>query len=490
MGGILPPFEDRPNEMTTLQLDTIISNDEVILGMYAWEWDPQHENISRMEYVEPEHRCGYIIHVQNEAKTFKMLKVSCPGYPGVPTPSQVVDFQRNDLKFLETNRNEGENIGPRFLATTLDDEFVEWDLTSNTLSSKSFVNGLITHSRQTQRVMHLKADQYLIHTSDDKVYWECGGIVSLISSGASVIGAGQNSIMFYVAEKSTANVLVSIDGYENCTAFLQNVAVASLHDDEVVSAIHGDILLTSDGRLFSNRDGTFKPINDASGMSFLSFHSLYLDTPQLVLAVGRVDRRVYYWRYTSGSSPFNKIVGSYSTPSFIQYGHGAHYLSDGAFIIESADCFNVPTNDPSVCSGHGRCIGLDQCECQAGFSGSKCELSGSSECNGISADDPNVCSGKGECHNGQCVCSFGTIGDDCAQTLKDRVNEVVTIVVIVSCVAVCACCCCLGIIAICALIGFAVITHITRKRKYALRGVDPSAGWVPMDEHDAGQQGL
>lgn len=35
-------------------------------------------------------------------------------------------------------------------------------------------------------------------------------------------------------------------------------------------------------------------------------------------------------------------------------------------------CFGIPSNDPTVCNGHGTCNGLDICVCRDGYTGPNC----------------------------------------------------------------------------------------------------------------------
>ena len=84
-------------------------------------------------------------------------------------------------------------------------------------------------------------------------------------------------------------------------------------------------------------------------------------------------------------------------------------------------CFGIPRNDPAVCSGHGLCIGVDTCVCEAGWSGSDCSLP---TCFGVNGNDPAVCSGRGVCVDvDTCACESGWSGADCSILTCFGVNE-------------------------------------------------------------------
>lgn len=74
-------------------------------------------------------------------------------------------------------------------------------------------------------------------------------------------------------------------------------------------------------------------------------------------------------------------------------------------------CYGIPGDDPLVCSGHGACVGPDQCVCDSGYLSSDCSTW---QCSGIDNNDPNVCSGHGSCNGpNQCICEVGWLGSDC-----------------------------------------------------------------------------
>lgn len=88
-------------------------------------------------------------------------------------------------------------------------------------------------------------------------------------------------------------------------------------------------------------------------------------------------------------------------------------------------CFGTIGSSSSVCSGQGKCVARDRCDCNTGFTGSKCETSAPAPpldiitiqvhvCYGKSQFDPNVCSKNGNCvDNNKCHCKTGFTGLQC-----------------------------------------------------------------------------
>ncbi len=78
------------------------------------------------------------------------------------------------------------------------------------------------------------------------------------------------------------------------------------------------------------------------------------------------------------------------------------------------ECFGIVWYDPNACSGHGNCVGPDECACETGWTGMDCSILYQYQCYGIDSDDPNVCSGHGNCvDSDQCVCDEGWAGSNC-----------------------------------------------------------------------------
>ncbi|KAL0477074.1 ultraviolet-B receptor UVR8, partial [Acrasis kona] len=83
-------------------------------------------------------------------------------------------------------------------------------------------------------------------------------------------------------------------------------------------------------------------------------------------------------------------------------------------------CNNVSINNPEVCSGasQGKCINWNECECQTGYSGRRCELF---TCYGKLSTDPSACN-YGTCEKpDKCKCITGFSGDQCESASRESI---------------------------------------------------------------------
>jgi len=95
---------------------------------------------------------------------------------------------------------------------------------------------------------------------------------------------------------------------------------------------------------------------------------------------------------------------------------GVNYSGESC---EVTMCSGLKSFDINVCSGHGTCVGPQNCSCTAGYYGSDCS---NYDCYGILKSNATVCSGHGACSSPDtCVCSTGWVHntsisrDDCPQ---------------------------------------------------------------------------
>ncbi|EFC36341.1 predicted protein [Naegleria gruberi] len=67
-------------------------------------------------------------------------------------------------------------------------------------------------------------------------------------------------------------------------------------------------------------------------------------------------------------------------------------------------CYGKLATAKTVCNGHGKCIGQDQCQCNNGYSGIECKTK-HFDCNGVNPDHPDACGGGGHCiSQDTCLC--------------------------------------------------------------------------------------
>jgi len=145
----------------------------------------------------------------------------------------------------------------------------------------------------------------------------------------------------------------------------------------------------------------------------------------------------------TGTTPYVDIMklADSTNRAAIQFAQQSNVRMPGVYIypvhnqivnaaVTFADvCFGLQASDSSVCSGHGKCVGQDICECSQGYRGSECNIACITDksqwqgnycqvpvCYGVPAyDKTRVCSGHGTCSApNQCTCSSSYSGDDCS----------------------------------------------------------------------------
>jgi len=84
-------------------------------------------------------------------------------------------------------------------------------------------------------------------------------------------------------------------------------------------------------------------------------------------------------------------------------------------------CFGINSGSTDVCSGHGMCIGPNNCQCYSGYIGYECQLS---ICYGVNQTASNICSGHGMCIGpNNCQCYSGYTGYECQLISCYGINE-------------------------------------------------------------------
>ncbi len=116
---------------------------------------------------------------------------------------------------------------------------------------------------------------------------------------------------------------------------------------------------------------------------------------------------------------------TYLSPRTIAYardGGDAIFIGDNrGFIFKLTVvrmCYGVKSDNSAVCSGHGTCIGTDQCLCNSGWMQVDCSIT---HCFGVSSNLPGrVCSGKGKCvRPNKCHCDDGYLGHKCHKHIQN-----------------------------------------------------------------------
>ncbi len=125
-------------------------------------------------------------------------------------------------------------------------------------------------------------------------------------------------------------------------------------------------------------------------------------------------------------SNLTKCHGVQSDNSVVCSGHGSCIGTDQCKCNDGwigrdcsiAYCFDVMANETSIaCSGHGSCIAPDKCTCDDGWTERNCSIPSIVPCFGIDSDDTLVCSSHGSCISpDRCKCDSGWMGLDCSIT--------------------------------------------------------------------------
>ncbi len=109
---------------------------------------------------------------------------------------------------------------------------------------------------------------------------------------------------------------------------------------------------------------------------------------------------------TASLKPSSVIYARDGTDDILIGDHNGYIMK-----LSIVECSGVKANSASACSGHGSCIGTDQCQCNDGWSGSDCSIT---HCFGFTSNHPNVCSGHGKCVKPyECHCDVGHRGHHC-----------------------------------------------------------------------------
>mmetsp|Transcript_12297 Transcript_12297/g.18351 ORF Transcript_12297/g.18351 Transcript_12297/m.18351 type:complete len:2918 (+) Transcript_12297:244-8997(+) len=126
-----------------------------------------------------------------------------------------------------------------------------------------------------------------------------------------------------------------------------------------------------------------------------------------------------------GSNAFGQMLGNgntitYTTHQKINGGTGyltGLYTAGNMFVnkldtfIFTRHCYGISSMSDTVCAGHGRCIGDNQCSCLPGYFGNQCERY---YCHSIEANASNVCSSNGKCLSTDvCACRASYSGSQC-----------------------------------------------------------------------------
>lgn len=479
---IIPPWDETIYTMTDISLDRILSDSETIMAVYSWEYDKNHSYVHRDPPIAQEHQCGYIIHSVKLSGQNRFLKLPCPDFPGaVLNETGKYDFERNDLKLVERERYPNGGGLPIFLSVREDDQYVNWHLTNNTLEEISFINGTVTKMTDVLKILQMTSFRYVIQTNDNKLYLECDKSFQLISTDVEVVGNSVDLNMFYYTKKGeNSNVYaVSITNTTSCEIFTGVITVEGINQNEHVTKIDSELIITSNGRFFA-RKSNFETVPNAIGEIYLTLEVANLREPAQAYLVNKMDNRAYTFEFTQDvNKPIDKVQGKYSRLSFMNYGYGPNYFGNGFFVVDAVSCFDILVDDPAVCSGHGICTSVNLCSCSRGYYGDQCEKS--SICGGIPSVDSSVCSSHGICKDSNCICQNDYVGPNCALKNIEQA-AIISSSVFIGLMLILFICCCIVISGCCCFLVLLFIRRRLIRKRFQDRGIDSEKGWIPMED--------
>ncbi|EFC36095.1 predicted protein [Naegleria gruberi] len=101
------------------------------------------------------------------------------------------------------------------------------------------------------------------------------------------------------------------------------------------------------------------------------------------------------------------MINDTCTCPYGKYQSGSSCLVDYSILT----CYGKNYTNPSVCSKRGKCIEMNTCKCDIGYTGSECAIP---ICNGKNASEPTVCGGIGRCaYPNICFCGLNFAGSEC-----------------------------------------------------------------------------
>jgi alpha-tubulin suppressor-like RCC1 family protein len=141
-----------------------------------------------------------------------------------------------------------------------------------------------------------------------------------------------------------------------------------------------------------------------------------------VLAVS-TNGTVYGWGINSYSNLGDLSTVTRTVPTVAYNPFPQRFVVDVAagtfhsmYMYNGTYCFDILSDDTSVCSFRGKCVAHDTCQCEDGYIGNDCSIP---TCFGYNTTDVSACSGHGTCAaKDVCLCSSGYAGDNCEKVFK------------------------------------------------------------------------
>jgi hypothetical protein len=207
-----------------------------------------------------------------------------------------------------------------------------------------------------------------------------------------------------------------------------------------ILSINGTVYFTDNNKIRYFYDDGKNIVYTLTGISNTSMSSIKIDSndpqqvsfysPKVIINVGN---RIYTLEYNFFIRSTNTKINPGSTSTFFQIPQGDNYYPVKFWYNETSHelylpfknviliitelndeeyyCFGFHYNVTNVCSGNGKCIIPNKCNCNSGYYNYDCSLY---NCYNILFNNSNVCSGNGNCTSpNNCVCNLGYTNEQC-----------------------------------------------------------------------------
>ena len=274
-------------------------------------------------------------------------------------------------------------------------------------------------------------DIYIADTFNNRIRRVRDGIISTVvgttCTGSDELGDGEQATD---ACLNTPSHFTMNDAGEWFIADNENNRIRKVFLNSTITTVAGGGTMTGDG------PATSVQLSMPEGIAFTPSGEMFVtESAGLFRGIRKMEKSGFMKIIAGGGSEApssnNSIPGK---TAFIQPVVVAHARdgSDTIFIGDNrgyiykltsiTKCYGIESDNSAVCSGHGSCISLDECECDSGWMGLDCSIT---HCFGISSNLPNrACSGKGKCvRPNKCHCEAGYRGHKCHRPINSLMMQ-------------------------------------------------------------------
>ncbi len=261
-------------------------------------------------------------------------------------------------------------------------------------------------------------DIYIADMTNNRIRRVRYGIISTVvgttCTGSDGLGDGGQTTD---ACLKSPNQLIMNDAREWLIADRDNQLIRKVFLNSTITTVAGGGTVTGDG------PATSVQLNKPQSIAFTSSGELLVaDYARSVIQ--KMDQSGFMKVIAGGGSEVPSPTGPIPaktaniSPRSIAYardGSDTVFIGDRGYIFMLSNrtkCYGVWSDNSAVCSGHGSCLGTDQCLCNRGWMQVDCSIT---HCFGVTSTLPDVvCSGRGKCVNqNKCECKDGYRGHRC-----------------------------------------------------------------------------